>query len=145
MAATLETNQRRSDFQASVGTAAGTRHLIIATLTESFTPRHAIIANTNTATVCHHGSGMSPGRPTNVRTVPATTSAINGQVRVFPEHRRQHHDQLEHPRRQAPELAEKREDWVPSCFGYFVVAVLLPAKLHLRSHEPGVWADVERS
>ena len=70
--------------------------------------------------------------------------AHHGEIRVFPEHGRQDHDQLEHPRRQAPELAEKHEDRVPFLFGHFVVAVLLPAGVHLRVREPGLGVHVER-
>jgi hypothetical protein len=57
--------------------------VIIATFTASFTPRHAIMARTNAASVCHHGKGMSPGRPMNVRTAPVRASAVRPDRKVL--------------------------------------------------------------
>ena len=59
--------------------------------------------------------------------------AHHDEVRVFSEHGGQNHDQLEHPRRDSPEFPEELEDRVPFLLGHFVVAVLLPADVHLRA------------
>ena len=68
----------------------------------------------------------------------------HGEIREFPEHRRQHHDQFEHPRRDSPKFPEEFNDGVTFCFGYFVVAVFLPAGVHLRLRESGIRVDMER-
>src|ERR1019366_4749637 len=66
-----------------LATALRTRHLIIATFTASLTARHETIAYAKIASVCHQGNGMSPGRPTDVRTVPVTASAARADRKVL--------------------------------------------------------------
>src|SRR5579862_4050853 len=63
--------------------AVGTRHLIIATFTASFTTRHETIAKPKIESVCHHGNGISPGRPTCVRMVPVAASAASAAIRAL--------------------------------------------------------------
>src|SRR5579872_4857690 len=48
---------------------------------------------------------------------------------------RKHHDEFEHPRRQAPELGKEPEDRMLLLLGHFVVAVRLPAEVHLNPGE----------
>jgi hypothetical protein len=70
-------------------------------------------------------------------------SAHHGDIRVFSEYRRQNHDQFEHPRRDSPEFPQEFEDRVTFCYGYFVVAMLLAVRLHLRGSQPDVGVDMK--
>ena len=69
--------------------------------------------------------------------------AHHGQVRIVSEHGRQNHDQFEHPRRDAPEFPKELENRVAFFYSHFVIAVLLPADVHLGVCKPGVGVDVE--
>ena len=67
--------------------------------------------------------------------------AHHDEIGVFAEHGGQHHDQFEHPRRYAPELAEKFAEGVILFFGHFIETVLLPAEIHLCQRESGFGID----
>ncbi len=56
---------------------------------------------------------------------------------------RQHHDEFEHPCRQAPELRKKSEDRMLLGFGDFVVAMLLTSCIYFDAAKPGVGIDAE--
>ena len=71
--------------------------------------------------------------------------AHHGEIGKFPERGGEHHDQFEHPRRNAPEFPEEIEHWMSALFGDLVVPVLLPASLHLRGGQAGVWIRLERA
>jgi len=69
-------------------------------------------------------------------------SAHHREIREFGEHRRQHHDLLKHPRRQAPELAKKHEGRVFLLFGHFVEAMCFPARIDVSACETRFGAHV---
>jgi hypothetical protein len=70
--------------------------------------------------------------------------AHHGKIGEFVQHGGEHHDQLEHPRRQAPEFSEEREDRMPFLFGHLVVAVLLDTGCGVRASEARLGVHAER-
>ena len=70
--------------------------------------------------------------------------ADDREVGVFPQRRRQHHDELEHPRRDAPELADEHEQRVGPFLGDLVEAFGPPACLHVRAKEPSLRIGEQR-
>ena len=70
--------------------------------------------------------------------------AHHREIGIFPQDQRQRHDQLEHPRRQAPELREKCADRVAFLHGYFVVALRLLTGGGLGAGKPGFRVHTER-
>src|ERR1019366_483411 len=70
--------------------------------------------------------------------------AHEDHVRILSEHCGKHHDQLEHPRRESPELAKEAEERVLLLLRHFVVATLRAAALHVGAREPRVGIHVHR-
>ena len=101
---------------------------------------------------------LTCNRRRNVSTTPAarrscaklnmaltTRSALTtAKSEYFRKNQRQHHDQFEHPRRQAPELREKCEDRMPFLHGHFIVAVRLLTGGRLRARKPRLGVHMER-
>ena len=62
--------------------------------------------------------------------------AYHGEIGIFPEHRRQDHNQFQHPRRQPPEFCQKCEHRMRLLNGDLVGAILLPAGCRFDNREP---------
>ena len=70
--------------------------------------------------------------------------AHHGEIREFLLYNREHHDQLEHPRRQAPKFCEELEDQVSFLFGHLVIAVLLQTDGGVGASETCLEVHVQR-
>ena len=66
------------------------------------------------------------------------------EIGIFPQDQRQHHNQFEHPRRQAPELREKCADRMAFLHGHFVVALRLLTGGGLGAGKPGFRVHMQR-